>query len=320
MIARRRAASEPSFDSRSASTRIKSASSSRTSSAEQFPHNGSFRQGLSIMLRLLRPYFQRLTAIDLKNLTVTLSILDGVQGGRQYFYHLVTDASAAVPAVIEKGVFAPRLAMIPAFGQSSSPSENSALLGFSPVLNGRTDKGAGEDQGFSTALANGGIDPINVFPIGPENDDVSASNNYSPLWDSHVSMWTAAAIRAGKVHRIHSMNEQKTFIREGLLTSAEIDPAGPGNPYVGASVRPGRSSIVRSSPIPSYRRSNAPRQQSSPRRCSAIARAGSRYLRRGTRRRPGVALHGLREGVPPATRIDAPPHGPDRLSAPRKAP
>jgi hypothetical protein len=89
---------------------------------------------------------------------VTLSILDGVQGGKQYFYHLVTDASAAVPAVLEKGVFAPKLGKIPQFGQSL-PGEKPALLGFSPVLNGRTDKGSGEDQGFSTALGND-IDPI----------------------------------------------------------------------------------------------------------------------------------------------------------------
>src|SRR5262249_28424720 len=52
------------------------------------------------------------------------------------------------------------------------------------------DKGSGEDQGFSTALANG-IDPINVFPIGPDNDNRSRENNYSPLWDAHVSMWTS---------------------------------------------------------------------------------------------------------------------------------
>ncbi len=129
----------------------------------------------------------RVKTIDLKNLTVTLSILDGVQGGRQYFYHLVTDASAPIPAVLEKGVYAPRLAKIPAFGQSM-PGETSALLGFSPVLNGRTDEGSGEDQGFSTALANGGIDPINVFPIGPENSNASRTNNYSPLWDAHRAM------------------------------------------------------------------------------------------------------------------------------------
>ena len=182
----------------------------------------------------------RVTATDLKNRTVTLAILDGVQG-KQYFCHLVTDASASVPAVLEKGVYAPRLAEIPAFGESL-PNQNSALLGFSPVLNGRTDKGSGEDQGFSTALANNGIDPINVFPVGPENDNASLENNYSPLWDAHVSMWTSKAVKEHKVHRIHSMAEQKTLIREGLLTSADIYPPGPGNAYVGGS-RPAQAII-----------------------------------------------------------------------------
>lgn len=182
----------------------------------------------------------RVKAIDTRARTVTLSILDGVQGGKQYFYHLVTDASAAVPAVLEKGVFAPKLAKIPQFGKSL-PGEKSALLGFSPVLNGRTDKGSGEDQGFSTALANG-VDPINVFPIGPDNGNRSRENNYSPLWDAHVSMWTQAAIDAGKVHRIHSMDEQKSLIRKGLLTSASINPSGPGNPFVGG-LRPTQAII-----------------------------------------------------------------------------
>jgi hypothetical protein len=182
----------------------------------------------------------RVKSIDLKHRKVTLSILDGVQGGRQYFYHLVTDASAQVPAVLEKGVYAPRLAKIPAFGRSL-PGEKSALLGFSPVLNGRTDEGSGQDQGFSTALANG-VDPINVFPIPPENDDAARTNNYSPLWDAHVSMWTARAIKEGKVHRIHSMDEQKTLIREGYLTSAFINPPGPGNAFVGG-LRPTRAII-----------------------------------------------------------------------------
>lgn len=159
-------------------------------------------------------------------------ILDGVQGGKQYFYHMVTDASAPVPAVLEKGVYAPTLGKIPSFGKSE-PTDHSALLGFSPVLNGRTDKGSGEDQGFSTALANGGIDPINVFPVGPHNDDPSKSNNYSPLWDAHVSMWTDKAIKEHKVHRIHSMAEQMQLIKAGYLTSASINPQGPGNPYVG---------------------------------------------------------------------------------------
>jgi hypothetical protein len=176
--------------------------------------------------------------LDLVKRTVTLSILDGVQGGRQYYYHLVTDASASIAAVLEKGVYAPRLSKAPAFGESF-PSEDSALLGFSPVLNGKTVEGSGDDQGFSTALHNG-IDPINVFPIPPDNED--ASNNYSPLWDAHVSQWTPKAIREGKVHRIHSMAEQKQLIAEGYLTSAYINTPGPGNPYVGG-LRPTRAII-----------------------------------------------------------------------------
>ena len=183
----------------------------------------------------------RLVDLNLKARTVTLSILDGAQGGKQYFYHLVTDASIPVAAVLEKGVYAPTLAKIPAFGKSL-PSDDSALLGFSPVLNGRTDKGSGEDQGFSTALANGGIDPINVFPVGPDNDNPAESNNYSPLWDAHVSMWTEKAESAHMVHRIHSMVEQKELIAQGYLTSASINPQGPDNPFVGG-LRPTQAII-----------------------------------------------------------------------------
>jgi hypothetical protein len=183
----------------------------------------------------------RLKSIDLRDRSVTMLILDGEQGGKQYFYHMVTDASAPVPAVLEKGVYAPTLAKIPAFGLSL-PRDHSALLGFSPVLNGRTDKGSGEDQGFSTALANGGIDPINVFPVGPHNDDPSKTNNYSPLWDAHVSMWTDKAIKAHKVHRIRSITEQMQLIKAGYLTSAMINPPGPGNAFVGG-LRPTQAII-----------------------------------------------------------------------------
>lgn len=174
----------------------------------------------------------RLTAIDLKARTATMSLLDGVHAGKQYYYHLVTDVSADLPAVLEKGVFTPRLAKVPAFGKSL-PGDNSALLGFSPVLNGTTVKGSGQDQGFSTSLANGGIDPINVFPIPPRNNDKSINNNYSPLWDAHVAMWTPAAIKAGKVKRIHSLGELEGLIKAGLITNAMINPPGAGNPFIG---------------------------------------------------------------------------------------
>ncbi|MGG6240647.1 DUF7482 domain-containing protein [Nodosilinea sp. AN01ver1] len=173
----------------------------------------------------------RLEAIDLEKRTVTLSILDGFQGGRQYFYHLVTDVSAAVPSVLEKGVFAPKLADIPAYGKSL-PSDPSALLGFSPVLNGISDTRTGQHQGFVASLANNGIAPINIFPYGPDNDNPAADSNYSPLWDAHVSMWTEAAIADNKVRRITSFEDLQGLIEAGMVTSAAISPEGPGNDWL----------------------------------------------------------------------------------------
>lgn len=178
----------------------------------------------------------RLLGIDVARRTATLSLLDGFHAGKQYYYHLVTDVSADLPAVLEKGVFTPRLAGVPAAGKSL-PSDASARLGFSPVLNGKTDINSRDDQGFSTSLRNGGIDPINIFPIPPNNSDRSANNNYSPLWDVHVNMWTPAAIAAGRVKRIRSVGELNRLVRAGHVTSAMINPPGPGNPYV-AGLRP----------------------------------------------------------------------------------
>ena len=173
----------------------------------------------------------RLKDIDLEARTVTLSILDGVQGGRRHFYHLVTDASAEIAAVLEQGVFAPTLAQAPTFGQST-PADASALLGFSPVLNGISDTSTGQDQGFVASLANGGIDPINVFPIPPTNYDPSVDNNYSPLWDAHVSAWTDEAIANNQLRRILSFEDLGKMVESGLMTSAPINPEGPGNPWL----------------------------------------------------------------------------------------
>lgn len=173
----------------------------------------------------------RLIALDLKQRTVTMSILDGFQGGKQYFYHLVTDVSAEVPSVLEKGVFTPRLANIPDIGKSRA-SDRSALLGFSPVLNGISDTRTGQHQGFVASLANNGIDPINIFPIPPSNNDRSAANNYSPLWDAHVNMWTDAAVKANKVRRITSFEDLKGLVEAGLVTSAFINPEGAGNSWL----------------------------------------------------------------------------------------
>jgi hypothetical protein len=56
-------------------------------------------------------------------------------------------------------------------------------------------------------------------------------NNYSPLWDAHVSVWTDKAIKEGKQRRITSLDDQKNLIQAGYITSAATD--GEINPLTG---------------------------------------------------------------------------------------
>ena len=134
--------------------------------------------------------------------------------------------------MLEKGVYTPKLALLPEIGKSK-PGDKSALLGFSPVLNGPTEAKDMREQGFAASLANGGIDPVNIFPIDPDNENASQDNNYSPMWDAHVSMWTDEAVSDGKVRRITSFEDMQGLIEEGLIESAMISPAGAGNEFVG---------------------------------------------------------------------------------------
>jgi hypothetical protein len=183
----------------------------------------------------------RLKAMDMAKRTVTLSLLDGVQDGQPLYYHLVTDVSAPLPATLENGVFAPRMAKLASFGKNM-PSDRSSLLGFSPTLNGPLEPGRGMEQGFASSIANNGIDPVNVFPVDPDNDNRSLNNNYSPMWDAHVNQWTAAAVRANKVRRITSFADLARLVKAGDVENASINPPGPGNPFV-AGLRPTRAIV-----------------------------------------------------------------------------
>lgn len=187
----------------------------------------------------------RLVSIDKAKMSVVLSILDGFRGGKEYFFHLVTDASADLPAALEKGVSASRLSLIPSAGKSL-PTDKSARLSFSPNANGISDITTGQGQGFAYSIRNGGVDPINVFPIPPYNDVSSKSiNNYSPLWEANVSLWTQKAIDEGKVRRITSIKDQKELIAQGYITSLETD--GEINDFTG--LRPTGGGLIINCPV-----------------------------------------------------------------------
>ena len=196
-------------------------------------------------------HHDRAVAIDFRRRTVTMQILDGFQGGDQFFYHLVTDASDPVAATIEKAVYAPRLANLPTFGQSTEFDE-SALLAFSPVANGPTGVNNPQRQGLNSTILDGDRDPINVFPLDPDNNNQFA-NNYSPMWDAHVSMWTKGAIDAGKRRRITSFEDLADLVEQGYVTSFAGNMGEP-NGFV-AGLKPTNLIIncpVIAQPLPGY--------------------------------------------------------------------
>lgn len=171
----------------------------------------------------------RIISIDIPRRRVTMELLDGFQGGDQFYYHLVTDATAAGPAAIELGTLAPRMAKLPAFGQSSL-FENTTFIGFSPVTNGETGADNPERQSLSSTILDNDLDPINVFPFDPDNDQ-EFFNNYSPMWDAHLNMWTQEAIDAGLRRRITSFEDLTELVEAGYVTSFEGSPGSP-NPFV----------------------------------------------------------------------------------------
>lgn len=165
----------------------------------------------------------RVNSIDIAARTVNMQLLDGWQGGDRYYYHLVTDASAPGPATIELGTYAPRMANLPVFGQSGLDGET-VLLGFSPNTNGLTVAldGVAPDsrdrQGLSSTILDNDLDPVNIFPFDPDNS-TEVGNNYSPMWDAHINMWTDEAIANGQRRAITSFEDLGMLIEQGYITS-----------------------------------------------------------------------------------------------------
>ena len=171
----------------------------------------------------------RINDINIEKRYANFQLLDGWQGGDRFYYHLVTDASDPGPATIELGVYAPRLANLPVFGQSGLDGET-VLLGFSPNTNGLTIEldGANElnRQGLGSTILDDDLDPVNIFPFDPDNS-TEEGNNYSPMWDAHLNMWTDAAINGpdGDMRRaITSFEDLQSLIEAGYVTSFAGSP------------------------------------------------------------------------------------------------
>jgi len=176
-----------------------------------------------------------LVSIDYIKGTVVFELLDGFENGEQFYFHLVTESSDKGAATIERGTFTPRLAKLPMFGKSM-PNDKSALLGFAPTANGETGANNPERQGLNSTILDGpAFDPLNVFPLDPDNNK-QENNNYSPMWDAHIYVWTDVAIKAGKRRQVKSIADLKKLFTDGLVTNFPANMGEP-NPFI-AGLKP----------------------------------------------------------------------------------
>ncbi|MDC0435133.1 hypothetical protein OAM69_05775 [bacterium] len=158
--------------------------------------------------------------LDRTNRFVIFQLLDGWHAGDRYFYHIVTDSSVPDASSIELGVFAPRLAFLPAAGVFP----DGARLGFSPNSNGLAS-GPDLPQGLNVSVTDQRIDPVNVFPISPADD------RFSPMWDAHISQWTDEAIDNNLRRAITSIEDLASLIDDGLITNF-VGNDGPENDFI----------------------------------------------------------------------------------------
>jgi hypothetical protein len=129
----------------------------------------------------------KVVSLDKVRLTVTYRETHGFQGGKPVHY-ISTDASSETAAALENVTYAPKLNAAPEVNDDSTASSRASLAAFT---NGQTGAGNRNRQGLNSAILDG-LDPLNVLRWNP------GQGRYSPLWDVHLTQWSAAGVNAGR--------------------------------------------------------------------------------------------------------------------------
>lgn len=157
--------------------------------------------------------------IDYNKRQVTLDQFDGFYDSDKILY-LHQEGSIELVAAIEGSTWAPNLNAAPGIG--SDDKETSAREAIIPVVNGERGENNPDRQGLQSALLGEG-DPLNVTQEEP------GDNEYSPIWDIHLVVWTEAAINAGERRLLTDADEIADAFEEGLLVSGTPN-SGVSNP------------------------------------------------------------------------------------------
>lgn len=142
----------------------------------------------------------------------TFKEAEGFFDGKEVYY-VSFDVSDPGVAALEGANFAPNLNAAPGLGDGGG---SSARSGIAPFANGQTGVNNPNRQGLNSALLGEG-DPLNVIQSRP------GQGKYSPLWDVHLSVWSNAAVAAGRNTVQTKFDEIRNLGAQGILGG----PAGP---------------------------------------------------------------------------------------------
>jgi hypothetical protein len=157
----------------------------------------------------------KVVSLDLAHHTVTYRETHGFQGGKPVHY-ISTDASDPVAAALENVTFAPALNAAPTVNDDGTGSARASLAAFT---NGQTGAANPQRQGLNSAILDG-RDPLNVLRWNP------SQGRYSPLWDVHLTQWSAAALAAGQNLRQTDFGQVQNLADHGVVAGFDGTPAG----------------------------------------------------------------------------------------------
>ena len=198
----------------------------------------------------------RTLAIDTENMTADLLFVRGFSNGQPILY-LSFESSEAFTATLERSTFVPALVDAPFPNGGGDPdSARASIFTFANAKAGLEDNppdrgaaaGKGRNQGLTHAMVAGlpgldaavanpevlevlriGADVSNIFDVFPTNVRVKDREEYSPLWDLQIGVYSPEAVARGLNGLKTDANVVRRLAARGLITAPGEQPLGSGN-------------------------------------------------------------------------------------------
>ncbi len=158
----------------------------------------------------------KVVGFDLTNNTVTIKLTEGFSFGRPVLY-ISTESNDPVTAALEDATMAPGLSDI---GTGRDDSAFSAVERIFVFANGPTGKDNPQRQGLNSAIMDG-MSPLNTLGGIP-----TIANDYSPIWDLNLGVWTQQAIDSGYRSRMTDEFAILSMVEKGFVTGPGGKPYG----------------------------------------------------------------------------------------------